>query len=136
MKSTLYGLLLLVSLGSCEKAIERAQEDAVIDAITSGYWKATKYTKGTTDVSSNFSSYKFQFKKNNTVDALKNNAFEMTGQWQADAANRTINASFVNANEPLTLLNGTWTITNSTWTSVDATQTVDGENRRLHLDKE
>src|SRR5688572_25936205 len=136
MKSTLCGLLLLVSLGSCKKTIERAKEDAVIEAITSGYWKVTKYTKGTTDVSSNFSSYKFQFKKNNTVDALKNDAFEMTGQWQANAENRTINASFVNANEPLTLLNGTWTITNSTWTSVDANQTVDGENRRLHLDKE
>ncbi|HYH15601.1 MAG TPA: hypothetical protein VD794_10285 [Flavisolibacter sp.] len=136
MKNTLCGLLLLVSLGSCEKAIERAKEDALIDAITTGYWKVTKYTKGTTDLTGSFNSYKFQFKKTNSVDALKNNTFEMTGLWQGDAANRTITASFVNATEPLTLLNGTWTITNSTWTSVDATQAVDGVNCRLHLDKE
>lgn len=136
MKSALYGLLLLICLGGCEKAIENAQEEAALDVITSGYWKVTKYTKGTTDVTSNFSLYKFQFKKNNTVDALKNNALEHSGDWQANATSRTINAHFANATEPLTLLNGTWNITNSTWTSVDATLTINGENRRLHLNKE
>jgi len=136
VRSTLFGLLALFGLGSCKKAIENAQEKAVLDAITSGYWTVAKYTKGTTDVTSHFNLYKFQFKKNNTVDALKNQTLEQTGHWEADAANRSINAHFANAITPLNLLNGTWTITKSTWTSVEATQTIDGENCRLHLNKE
>lgn len=96
----------------------------------------TKYTKGATDATSLFNTYKFQFKKNNTVDALKNQTFERTGQWEANAAQKTINANFANVSTPLSLLNGTWTITNSTWTSVDASQTIDGEKCRLLLNKE
>ena len=136
MRSTLFALLILFSLGSCKKAIENAQEEAVLDAITSGYWTVTSYTKGTTDETSHFTSYKFQFKKNNTVDALKNLAVDGTGHWEANAVSKTIKARFESTSKPLILLNGTWTITKSTWTSVDVTQTIDGENCRLLLNNE
>jgi hypothetical protein len=136
MKNVFIGFILLLSLGSCKKAIENAQREAVIDSITSGYWLVTKYIKGGTDLSGNFSTYKFQFKENNTVDAFKNNTLEKSGSWQTDVGSRTINANFVNATTPLTLLNGTWTITNSTWTSADATQTINGEVHQLRLDKQ
>jgi hypothetical protein len=125
-----------MTLGSCKKVIEKAQENAVIDAITAGHWTVSKYVKGATELTSEFDTYKFQFKKNNTVDAVKNNTVEFSGSWQADAASRTIEAKFLNAGSPLTLLNSTWTITNSTWTSVDATATINGENCRLVLNKE
>lgn len=136
MKLALYGLLIVTFIAGCKKTIEKAKEAAAIDAITSGYWLIKKYQKGSTDITTSFSGYKFQFKENHTVDALKNNVFEISGHWEADVNNRTIDASFTNAGTPLTLLNGTWIITNSTWTSVDATLTVDGEKRELHLTKE
>jgi len=136
MRNTLLGLFILFICGSCKKTIEKAQENAVLDAVTSGYWTVTKYIKGSSDVTGDFTGYKFQFKKNNTVDALRNQVFEHAGQWQANAADRTINAHFSNAPLPLTYLNGLWTITSSTWTSVDATQTINGENCRLLLNKE
>lgn len=136
MKYALYGLLLAICIVGCKKTIEKAQEDAVVDAITSGYWLITKYQKGSADMTNSFDGYKFQFKENNSVDAFKNNVFEISGHWEADVTSRTINASFINANNPLPLLNGKWVITNSTWTSVDASLTVDGEKRLLHLNKE
>jgi hypothetical protein len=136
MKVALYGLLIVFCIAGCKKTIEKAQEAAAIDAITSGYWIVTKYQKGSTDISNSFSSYKFQFKENYTVDAIRNNVFEISGHWEADANSRTIDANFPNVSTPLSLLNGRWTITNSTWTSVDATITVDGEKRELHLSKE
>lgn len=136
MKRALYGLLMVSCIAGCKKSIEKAQESAAIDAITSGYWIVTKYQKGSTEITNSFSEYKFQFKENHTVDALKNSVFEKSGHWEADVNSRTIDASFTNANLPLTLLNGTWTITNSTWTSVDATLIIDSEKRELQLKKE
>lgn len=122
-------------MASCAKTIEAAKEDLVIKAMTDGQWRVTKFTKSTTDVTSNFSPYKFQFKTNNTVDAINNASTESTGAWTADATNRTISSSFTNANATVSLLNGTWQITNNSWTFVEATQSVNGEVLTLRLDK-
>lgn len=121
---------------SCKKAIEKAQEKAVIDAITSGFWKVTQFNKGSTDVASTFTNYKFQFKENYTVDALKNNVVEKTGSWNGDPTAMTITSNFGNVSEPLLLLNGTWNITKSSISYVEANQTVNNELRFLRLDKE
>src|SRR6478735_8391158 len=136
MKLALYVLLIVSCIASCKKTIEKAQEAAAIDAITSGYWIVTKFQKGANEITDSFNGYKFQFKENHTVDALKSNVIEISGHWEADVNSRTIDASFTNASSPLTFLNGRWLITNSTWTSVDATLTIDGEKRELHLKKE
>ena len=125
----------LLCLG-CEKAVEKAQEKVVVDAITSGYWKVALFQKGAADVTTNFSVYKFQFKENNTVDAVKNNAVERTGSWEGNAIAMTITSSFGNAPEPLFLLNGVWKITKNTLTRVESNQNVGGEKYTLHLVKE
>ena len=136
MRNVIIALIILLSFNSCQKAIEKVQEEAVIEAITTGYWTVTKFTKGATDVTTDFNSYLFQFNENNTVDALKNNVFERSGSWQANASTRTINAQFSNSGAPLALLNGTWSITNSTMTSVNATQTINTEVYQLQLNKQ
>jgi len=127
--------IVLLSAG-CQKTIQHAQENALIDAITSGQWKMTSFTKNGKPVTTDFAPYLFDFQKNNTVDAYNNNTIEKTGFWQGDITTQTITSTFTNAGYPLELLNGVWKITKSTWTSVDAKQTVNNELMVLRLDKQ
>lgn len=107
----------------------------MIKAMTDGQWRVTKLTRDGNDVTASFSPYMFQFKANETVDAIKNGTTESTGTWKGDAEKRTIVSAFSNANQTLLLLNGTWQITRNSWTYVEATQTVNSEVRTLRLDK-
>lgn len=130
----LYPLLFLILLAGCKK--EKQAENLVVQAMVNGQWKVTKFTKGGTDKTSDFASYKFQFQTNFTVDAINNGSLEKTGSWNADASSQTITSNFSNATNPLALLNGTWKITNNSWTWVEASQTVNGELMNLRLDKQ
>lgn len=135
MKNILAFILLVFAFTGCKKTIENAQEDALIQIMTNGQWSVTSYQKGSTDVTADFSGYKFQFKSNRTVDAIKNNAVEKTGTWEGNAYARSIFSNFSNAVNPLLLLNGTFIITDSGLTYVEANQTINGEVRTLRLDK-
>ena len=104
--------------------------------MENGQWKVTNFNKGSNDITANFASYNFQFKSNYTVDAINSGSVEKTGTWNADATAQSITSNFINAADPLALLNGTWLITNTTWTSVEAKQTASGELRILRLDKQ
>lgn len=132
----LYSILLLLAIVGCSKEKQQQkQEDLVIQAMVNGQWKVTSFMKAGSDVTSDFSPYKFQFKTDFTVDAINNGSVEKTGTWNADANAHTITSNFTGVGNPLLLLNGTWAITNTTWTSVQANQTVSGELRTLRLDK-
>lgn len=129
-------MLTALLFSSCKDAIEKKAEDAIVQAMTTGQWTVTNYTKGATDATASFSGYAFQFKENQTVDALKNSSVEKTGTWVGNGTQQTIEAQFSNATEPLILLNGLWQINKTTWTSVDAYQDVNGEHRVLKLAKQ
>jgi hypothetical protein len=133
----LYLIALLAGLFSCDtkEIVEEQQENLVVQAMTNGQWKVSSFIKGGSDVTADFSTYKFQFKNNNTVDAINNGNVEKTGTWTADANAQTITSGFANVGQPLDLLNGTFNIESTTWTSVNASQTVNGELRTLRLDK-
>jgi membrane protease subunit (stomatin/prohibitin family) len=135
MKNLIYFSFLLISLGSCKKAIDNAKEDAVIDIMVDGQWYITKYLKANIDVTNDFTGYKFQFFENRTVDAIKNNAVQKTGTWQGNATALTIYSNFANADYPLSLVNGTFQITDSSPSFVEANTTVNGEYRWLRLEK-
>lgn len=130
----LYPLLLLIILVGCKK--EKKAENIVIQAMVNGQWKVTNFNKGGTDMTTSFSTYKFQFKTDFTVDAINNGSVEKTGSWNADAAAQSITSTFSNAVNPVALLNGTWAITNNSWTWVEAKQTLNGELLSLRLDKQ
>ena len=132
----LLSIFLLLFLLSCEKKKEQVQEELVILAMTNGQWKVTSYKMGSMDHTSDFNPYLFQFKTNNTVDALNNGSVEKTGTWQGNASARTISSQFSNATTPLTLLNGTWSITRNSWTYVEARQNISGTEHTLRLDKQ
>ena len=136
MKNVVALSLLLICFASCKKIIEATQENIVIKAMTGGQWRVTQFKRDTVNVTTSFAPYLFQFRADNTVEAIANNAVESKGSWNADAAARTIASSFNGtASATLQLLNGTWTITSNSWTFVEATQTVNNEVRTLRLDK-
>jgi len=135
MNKLLLCLLGIVCFSSCQKLIEKKAEDAIVKAMTDGQWIITSFTTDGTDITTDFSAYKFQYYKNNTVDAIKNGTLEKTGTWNGDANNMNITANFSSPNYPLNLINGTWHITDNSWTYVKATMTVGTEVRTLRLDK-
>ncbi|MDB5195639.1 MAG: hypothetical protein JWP88_9 [Flaviaesturariibacter sp.] len=136
MKNAYFFLLAVLSLTSCQKFIEKKQEEAALAVVTTGQWKVTSFTKGGESKSALFTSYTFQFQPNETVDAIKNGMVEKTGSWKVDIAAQSIISAFSGVTEPLSLLNGTYRITNSSTTTVDASQTVNGEVWTLHMDKQ
>jgi hypothetical protein len=136
MKLTVLTALLFLLLSSCKKTYENAVEEAVISAITTGSWKVSSYTRGDSNLTASFNEYSFIFQNNRTVDAIRNSTVESIGSWEENPQAQTIYAQFTNAAPTLQLLNGTWSITKNSWTYVEASLTVNGELRKLRLDKE
>jgi hypothetical protein len=130
----LAGLLFL--FGGCKKTIEAIAQDAVINAMTDGQWAITSFTQNGTDITTNFSGYKFQYFSNKTVNAIKNGIVERTGTWDGNATTMTTSADFPGAPAPLSLINGTWHIDDNSWTYVAATQINGSEKKTMRLDKQ
>lgn len=134
MKTLLPFALLLVLCTGCKKAIEKLQEDAIIRAMTDGQWKVTSFTVNGTDITTSFSTYKFQYYSNKTVDAINNGTVERTGTWDGNASTMTTSANFSGSGAPLNLINGDWHIDNNSWTFVVASQNG-SEVKTMRLDK-
>ena len=129
-------ILSLLLLAGCKKLIEKKAENAIMKAMTDGQWVITSFISDGSNVTSDFSAYRFQYFDNYTVDAIKNGTVENTGSWDGDVNTMNIMASFPNATNPLLLLNGTWHVTDNSWTYVEATMTVGSTTRSLRLDKQ
>ena len=128
-------ILSLICLAGCKKTIEKKAENAIIKAMTDGQWVITSFTSDGSDITADFSAYKFQYFSNYTVNAIKSGTVENTGNWDGDVSTMNIFASFPGATNPLLLLNGTWHVTDNSWTYVKATMTIGNETRTLRLDK-
>ena len=128
-------VFLLLLLPGCKKLIEEVKEDMVIKAMTDGQWKITHFVHNGTNITTDFSAYKFQYYSNKTVDAIKNGAVEKTGTWDGNASTMTTSASFIGVTTPLSPINGDWKIDRNSWTYVEATQTVGAETKTMRLDK-
>lgn len=129
-----YGILLM--LGGCKKVKENLQEEVALSLLDGTEWKVTSYMQGNVDRSADFSLYRFRFNRNRTIDALRNNSLEATGDFDGDIPEKTIYAHFSNAGPPLALLNATWTITTSTSKSLSANTTIINESRQLTMEKQ
>ena len=133
----LFTLFLIATVfANCKRTVEKIGEDLVIKAMTDGQWKITKFTQNGTDITANFSTYKFQYYSNKTVDAINSGVTERTGAWDGNATAMTTWANFPGAPNPILLINGTWNITKNSWTYVEATQTNGAETKTLRLDKQ
>ena len=136
MKQLIFILVSLALLTGCRKTIEKKAQDAILKAMTDGQWVITSFTSNGTDITSDFSAYKFQYFDNYTVNAIKTGVVEKTGTWQGDVNTMSISANFPSALNPLLLLNGTWLVSDYSWTYVKATMTIGSEVRALRLDKQ
>ena len=136
----LYVFLFFTLLAGCDakdKIVEDQTMKLLMQAVTTGQWKVTTFTKGGVDITTDFAPYKFQFKDNYTVDAINYGNVERTGTWNAtgDINAQTIHSNFSNAAHPLILINGSWNVITTTWTSVHANQVVNGETLVMKLEK-
>src|SRR5678815_1292014 len=129
-------ILSLVLIAGCKKVIEKKAENAIMKAMTDGQWVITSFISDGSNVTNDFSAYRFQYFDNYTVDAIKNGTVENTGNWDGDVSTMNIMASFPNATNPLLLLNGTWHVTDISWTYVEVTMNVGTTTRSLRLDKQ
>ncbi len=133
-KFTLIAVLVLLMTG-CKKTVEDIQQDLVIRAMTDGQWAITSFTLNGSDITADFTNYRFKYYSNKTVDAIKNGTTEKTGTWDGNASTMTTWANFTAASYPLSLINGSWLITRNSWTYVEATQTNGTEVKNMRLDK-
>lgn len=139
--STLFSLRLLIVLIlisshlSCKKAIENQQKNIIIQAMTNGRWYVELYTNTSTDVTTEFINYEFQFYESGKVDGIKAST-STSGTWSADVNTYSISASFpANASDTLRRLNYTWKITDSYLDYVEAKVTTAAGDNILHLRK-
>jgi len=135
MKKLFILLIPIISFSGCKKTINNAAEDIIVRAMTDGQWIITSFNDNGTDITADYSSYKFQYHSNRTVDAIKNGSVERSGNWEGYAETLSIWATFPGAPYPLDLINGTWQITNNSWTFVEARKTVGADVKTLRLDK-
>jgi hypothetical protein len=136
MKRLIMACSLLLLLTGCKKAIENAQDDLVIRAMTDGEWVISSFTVNSNPITPDFSTYKFKYYSNRTVDAIKSGTGEKTGTWDGNTTTMIISANFSAATYPLDQINGSWLITRNGWTYVEATQTVGPDVKTLRLDKQ
>lgn len=128
-------LCLVLMTGSCKKAIQNAQEDLVIKAMTDGQWKVTSFTLNGNNITADFTNYRFKYYSDKTVDAINNGSLEKKGNWDGDATSMTTSANFTSPVYPLNLINGSWKITRNSWTYVEAYQNGT-DSKTMRLDKQ
>jgi hypothetical protein len=126
---------MVIFFSGCKKTVQNIQEDLVIKAMTDGQWVITSFTRNGTNITSDFTTYKFKYYSNKTVDAINGSTIEKTGTWDGNASTMTTWANFNGANYPLDLINGNWTITRNSWTYVEATQSAP-DTKVMRLDKQ
>ena len=134
MRTLLPLLLLLVLFSGCKKAIQKMQEDAIINAMTDGEWKVTSFKIDDTFYTDDFANYTFKYYANKTVDAKLNGTVVMTGTWDGNGETMSTSANFAGATSPLSFINGSWHIDNNSWTWVVASQTG-SQVKVMRLDK-
>lgn len=134
MKKLVWISIMVCLIGACSKAIEDKKEDIILDAMTNGQWYIYSFKEGSTDLSSSFSPYTFQFYRDGKVSGFTSET-EDKGTWVGDVNTLSIITNFPAASEPVSKLNATWRITNNTWDYVKAETTVQGVKHLLHLKK-
>jgi hypothetical protein len=96
---------------SCKKAIQAAEEQQVVNTLTSGTWYISNFTQNGADSTAAFSGWIFQFFDNSTNTATKGSAI-YSGTWSGNSANYTFTAAFnTTPPSPLPKIAGTWTVT-------------------------
>ena len=122
-------------MSGCKKIIEKQKENFVLSVMTEGQWTITKFVMAGDTITSDFSEYSFQFNRDYTVDAIRENAPTIKGNWEGDPDAMNIVALFPLSSEPLSLITGTWHIEDNSLSYVVASLQNGPEERALRLEK-
>lgn len=131
---TLVLSLLIITIPSCQKLIDKQKEKMAMDIITNGQWYVEQYFEDSTNVTSDFLNYEFQFKEDRTVTGTRG-AESHEGIWTEDVSTLSINSQFPTAPAPLTRLNGIWKFKDSSPDFVKAEMTTPTGKNLLRLRK-
>ena len=112
-------MALAIGFAHCSKTKEKLAQDFVVKAMTSGRWLVQVFKESSTDVTSEFTGYEFQFYENGTVQGINGTSIT-TGTWVGNATELTIYSNFPVANDTIKRLNDTWKIKNNTMSMVEA----------------
>ncbi len=122
-------------VASCKKFIEQQQQNAIVDLVTKGDWRVTRYINDENrDLTDSLSNYIFHFNKDGTVYGVQFGQ-QTNGTWSADVGTKSITSAFPAAPYPVTLLNYTWIVTDSYTDSVAAKTMVGAGVNVLSLKK-
>jgi hypothetical protein len=112
MFTILLAALAITGFANCKKAVQQAQEQVVVNAITDGVWIITNFTEAGTDITASFAGWEFIFYANGTSLGTKTGAANVTGTWTGDSGTFSFTTKFTSAApEPLPKAEGTWTVT-------------------------
>ena len=135
MKNLLIVFATVLSLQGCKKIIDQQKENFVLSVMTEGQWVVTTFVNAGDTLTTEFNSYTFQFNRDYTVDAIRENVVADKGVWSGDPDAMNITASFPGADAPLSMINGVWHIDKNSLSYVIASQLNGGEEKVLRLDK-
>jgi len=135
MKNALFAVVVMCILTSCKKFVDKQKENFVLSVMTNGQWRISRFVEAGDTITTQFSSYSFQFNRDYTVDAINDGVAESKGSWQGDPETMNISASFTDANETVTRINGVWHIYDNSLSFVMASQANSGIVKSLRLDK-
>lgn len=100
----------LLGAPSCKKFVDKQKENYLLGIMTDGRWYLQSYAEGGIDYSYLFSTYEFQFYKNEKVEAIDGTAVT-GGTWKGDISTLTMTSNFPSAQDPVKRLNQTWKVT-------------------------
>jgi len=135
MKTVVIRLLIVLAISgsftSCKKAIEKAKEEAIMNAMTDGVWYVSSFKEGTTDETSSFAGWEFQYFSDGTSVATQtvqvNSVAPVAGTWAGNASNWTFTSAFnTTPPAPLDKLAGTWTVTRAVSTNKGSFSKTEG----------
>jgi hypothetical protein len=130
-------LFFLVPQTGCKKYIQQQEQNAVVAAVTNGYWYVSEYLQNDSDITASFKGYLFKFDANGVVTGTRD-SISVKGSWSANISTRQIISTFPTAGPPLKYLNETWNIKDSytNFVSAISTDTVNSTNNVLQLTKQ
>ena len=131
-------LFLAYSQPGCKKYIQQQEENAIVAAVTDGYWYVSEYLQNDSDITASFSGYLFKFDANGIVTGTRGDSVSIKGSWTANINARQITSTFPTAGPPIKYLNETWNITDSytNFVAAKSTDPVNNSNNVLQLTKQ
>ena len=100
----------LLAAPSCKKFVDKQKENYLLGIMTDGRWYLQLYKENGVDSSYLFSTYEFQFYKDEKVDAI-NGASVTGGTWKGNISDLSMSSNFPTAQDPVKRLNHTWKVT-------------------------